>query len=55
MIAILSIINKEIKLLLRDPGGLIMLFILPASFIFVLSLALQGTFLTADKKKNWKF
>lgn len=52
MIAILSIINKEIKLLLRDPGGLIMLFILPASFIFVLSLALQGTFLTADKKEK---
>ena len=52
MIAVLSIINKEIKLLLRDPGGLIMLFILPACFIFVLSLALQGTFLTANKKEQ---
>src|SRR4030042_240198 len=52
MTAILSIIIKEIKLLLRDPGGLIMLFVLPVSFIFVLSLALQGTFLTSNKKEK---
>ncbi len=52
MTAILSIIIKEIKLLVRDPGGLIMLFVLPVSFIFVLSLALQGTFLTANKKEK---
>ena len=45
---ILSIISKEIKLLFRDPGGLITLFVLPASFIIVLSVALQGTFSSAD-------
>ncbi|MBN2544817.1 MAG: ABC transporter permease [Spirochaetes bacterium] len=44
MIQIFSLIVKEIKLLLRDPGGLIMLFILPALFIIILSVSLQGTF-----------
>lgn len=37
-----SIFEKELKLLLRDPGGLLMLFVLPAFFILILSLALQG-------------
>lgn len=49
---VLAIIIKEIKLLLRDPGGLIMLFILPASFIFILSIALQGTFSSIDTKEK---
>ncbi len=49
---IASIIVKEFKLLLRDPGGVIMLFILPASFIFILSIALQGTFSSPDKKEK---
>jgi ABC-2 type transport system permease protein len=35
---------KELKLLGRDPGGLTMLFLLPAMFILVLSVALQGAF-----------
>lgn len=47
-----AIIIKELKLLLRDPGGLIMLFILPASFIFILSISLQGTFSSPDKKEK---
>lgn len=49
---VLSIIIKEIKLLLRDPGSLIMLFILPAIFIFVLSIALQGAFSSSDVKNK---
>lgn len=35
---------KEMRLLLRDPGGLIMLFVLPVIFIVALSVALQGAF-----------
>jgi len=52
MKSLIAIIVKELKLLLRDPAGLIMLFVLPAIFIFVLSLALQGTFLSSKKKEK---
>ncbi len=44
MTQILAIAIKELKLLIRDPGGLLMLFVLPAIFILVLSIALQGAF-----------
>jgi ABC-type multidrug transport system permease subunit len=40
-------VSKEFALLFRDPGGLLMLFVLPALFILVLSLALQGA-MSAD-------
>lgn len=43
---------KEIKLLLRDPGGLLLLFVLPACFIIILSVSLQGTFSSAENTKN---
>ncbi len=42
--AITAMIKKELWLLARDPGGLVMLFVLPAVFIVVLSVALQGAF-----------
>lgn len=44
MRAIWATAVKEMRLLLRDPGGLIMLFVLPAVFIIALSVALQGAF-----------
>lgn len=44
MRAVLAFALKELKLLGRDPGGLTMLFLLPAMFILVLSVALQGAF-----------
>lgn len=47
-----AIIIKELMLLFRDPGGLMMLFILPASFIFILSISLQGTFSSPDKREK---
>lgn len=47
-----AIIVKETKLLFRDPAGLIMLFVLPSIFIFVLSIALQGTFSSASVKEK---
>ncbi|MDD5306306.1 MAG: ABC transporter permease [Deltaproteobacteria bacterium] len=39
-----AIAVKELKLLVRDPGGLLLLFALPALFIVVLSVSLRGTF-----------
>lgn len=52
MVQIFSLIVKEIKLLLRDPGGLIMLFILPALFIIILSVSLQGTFSSSNNTEK---
>ena len=43
-----AIVVKDLKLLLRDPGGLLMLFVLPALFIAVLSVSLRGAFSSAD-------
>jgi ABC-2 type transport system permease protein len=43
-----ALIVKETKLLLRDPGALVMLFLLPALFIVVLSVGLQGAFATEE-------
>jgi len=39
-----AIVAKETRLLVRDPATLLLLFALPAVFIVVLSVALQGTF-----------
>ncbi|MFH1436806.1 MAG: ABC transporter permease [Pseudomonadota bacterium] len=44
MTPIWAIIVKETKLLVRDPGSLFLLFMLPAVFIFILSVTLQGVF-----------
>ena len=52
MLKLISIIAKEFKLLLRDPAGFFMLFLLPVTFILVLSIALQGTFSSLDKKEK---
>ncbi len=52
MIQILAFVIKEIKLLLRETGGLIFLFFIPALFIIILSIALQGSFSSVDDPKN---
>jgi ABC-2 type transport system permease protein len=44
MLAIYAITVKELKTIARDPAGLVMLFVMPAFFIVVLSVALQGAF-----------
>ena len=44
MTPVWAIIVKETKLLVRDPGSLFLLFMLPAVFIFILSVTLQGVF-----------
>jgi ABC-2 type transport system permease protein len=43
-----AIVVKDLKLLVRDPGGLLMLFVLPALFIAVLSVSLRGAFASAE-------
>lgn len=48
MRGVAAIVVKEALLLARDPGSLFLLFVLPAIFIFVLSLALQGVFATGS-------
>jgi ABC-2 type transport system permease protein len=48
MMVVAAIALKELKILLKDPGGLLLLFILPALFILVLSTALQGAFASMD-------
>ena len=44
MIALFATIKKEILLLLRDVHGLALLFVMPAAFIVIMSLALQNQF-----------
>ncbi|MFH1130563.1 MAG: hypothetical protein V1754_04465, partial [Pseudomonadota bacterium] len=40
------------KLLVRDPASLVMLFVLPAVFIVTLSVALQGAFSSEGSKEK---
>ena len=51
MRAVSATVRKELLILLKDPAALIMLFILPAIFILVLSLAMQGAFAEKDGEK----
>jgi len=41
---IFAITIKDLKILFRDRGGIVALFLMPAMFILVMSYALQGTF-----------
>ncbi len=52
MIRLFAIVFKELHLLLRDPGGLLLLFVLPSIFILVLSVALQGAFSSTDNDEK---
>lgn len=47
---IAAIAVKDLRLLLRDPGGLLMLFALPALFIVVLSVSLRGAFSSTEEE-----
>ncbi len=49
---IAAIVVKELKTIVRDPLGLLMLFILPAFFIVVLSVALHGAFSSRDNAEK---
>ena len=40
----LAIARKDLALLIRDPGALIVLFLMPLIFILVMSLALSGLY-----------
>ncbi len=40
---------KDLKVLFKDTGGIVTLFLMPAMFIFVMSNALAGTFTRDDK------
>jgi ABC-type multidrug transport system permease subunit len=46
--ALWTVAAKELKLLLREPAAVILLFVLPAVFIFILAVALQGVFSTEE-------
>lgn len=48
MIPVLATVRKELLILAKDPAALVLLFILPAIFIAVLSLAMQGAFAQKD-------
>jgi len=52
-VRLLAIAGKELRLLLRDPGGLVFLFVLPAVFIVVLSFALQGAFTSGPAQERF--
>ncbi len=52
MIRLFAIVFKELHLLLRDPGGLLLLFVLPSIFILVLSVALQGAFSSMENDEK---
>ena len=52
MIQLAAIVVKETKLLFRDIGALLMLFFLPAVFIVVLSVALQGAFAAGETRER---
>jgi ABC-2 type transport system permease protein len=53
VIKLVSIAVKELKIIIRDPVGVAMLFVLPAVFILVLSVALQGAF--SERNVDEKF
>lgn len=48
MSAVFATVRKELLILAKDPAALVLLFILPAIFIAVLSLAMQGAFAEKD-------
>lgn len=49
MNALWHLIGKELRVLMRDPHGLLVLFAMPAIFILVMSVALQDVFAAGDE------
>jgi ABC-2 type transport system permease protein len=54
VIKLISIAVKELKIISRDPVGVAMLFVLPAVFILVLSVALQGAFSEVNVEEKFR-
>ncbi len=52
MSTVVALTLKEWRLLLRDPGSLALLFVMPAIFILVFSLSLQGVFSSSDDEQK---
>ena len=46
---LIALTIKDLKVLFKDTGGIVTLFLMPAMFIFVMSNALAGTFTRNDK------
>jgi len=52
MTALWAMLVKEWRQLVRDPIGLLLLFVMPIAFIIGLSVALQGAFSSSDKAEQ---
>ena len=52
---LLAVIQKELRAMSRDLHGLLVLFVMPAVFILIMSMALRDTFaLRVSEKVRWK-
>ena len=46
---LIALTTKDLKVLFKDTGGIVTLFLMPAMFLFVMSNALAGSFTRNDK------
>ena len=52
---LLAVIQKELRAMSRDLHGLLVLFVMPAVFILIMSMALRDTFaLRVSEKVRWQ-
>jgi ABC-2 type transport system permease protein len=55
MSILLAVIKKELRAMSRDVHGLLVLFVMPAAFILIMSMALRDTFsLSVAEKIRWQ-
>jgi ABC-2 type transport system permease protein len=56
MSVLLAVIKKELRAMTRDVHGLLVLFVMPAVFILIMSMALRDTFkLSVVEKIRWQY
>ncbi len=56
MSVLFSVIKKELRAMIRDWHGLLVLFAMPAAFILIMSMALRDTFkLSVVEKVRWQY
>jgi len=56
MSVLLAVIKKELRAMTRDVHGLLVLFVMPAVFILIMSMALRDTFkLSVTEKVRWQY
>jgi len=56
MSVLLSVIKKELRAMSRDVHGLLVLFVMPAAFILIMSMALRDSFkLSVAEKVRWQY